>query len=585
MKRKLLINMKTCLAVAAGLACAMPASNVLSQGLVLSDTLTTSVGGGEILSFDTLTKRAFGTYYTDANNFGVEYATISGAGTFGALSQINFDSYFDTNFASFGAVSVSSVAIDPLGRGFGVAAVIPTLNLAGTDLATTWQLGKLVTFNTTSGSILGSYDIGYHPDSVTFTPDGNKILVANEAEQNTNNVSQPAMIQAPGSISILDVSTVTPILDFTGVGPASTIDFTTGSPSLVGIRDYNVPMNTATTSASVENLEPEYIAVSGNKAYVTLQENNAIGVFDLTTNQWDSVKSLGKHIQTVDASDRDGPGNANALNVNDPVTGLPMPDAVGAFTVGGKTYLVTANEGDAAPDRESPASPIDEQRVKNIPVADAVTGNLDPTYSGTLDKTDDGLGRLNVSIVDGDLDGDGDIDDLVMYGTRSFSVWDADTMTRVFDSNQLDFGGGAFGIEQWIVANDAANWINSGRDDNKGPEPEGITLGTIDGDIYAFVGLERSNHVMMFKLLDQAASDFAPGDVAFLDAYAMSGLVSPEGLTFISAADSPTGNPMLLVGYEISGSWAAYTVPEPSSAVLLLGGLAFLVNRRRRRAA
>ena len=41
------------------------------------------------------------------------------------------------------------------------------------------------------------------------------------------------------------------------------------------------------------DLEPEYIAADNNKAYIALQEANAIAVLDLNTKQYDGIYSLG----------------------------------------------------------------------------------------------------------------------------------------------------------------------------------------------------------------------------------------------------------------------------------------------------
>ncbi|MFM6157728.1 MAG: choice-of-anchor I domain-containing protein, partial [Sphaerospermopsis kisseleviana] len=92
------------------------------------------------------------------------------------------------------------------------------------------------------------------------------------------------------------------------------------------------------------------------------------------------------------------------------------------------------------------------------------------------------------------------------------------------------------------------------RSDNKGPEPEGVTVGIIDGKTYGFIGLERSaGGVMVYDLTNPAAPTFiqyiyTPGDVA------------PEGLKFISAQDSPSGKPLLVVANEDSNTVSVYDI-------------------------
>ncbi|GAB4183403.1 MAG: choice-of-anchor I family protein [Terrimicrobiaceae bacterium] len=563
------------------------AADSQAQGLSFRDSFTATPGGGEILAFDPGLATVFGTYSQSTgddktlaiSSFGLDFATLQADGTFGSSGAIDFASWFSSNLPGYQVNSLSSVAIDPLGRGFGVASIIPAINAAGTDFASTWTPGKIVLFNTSSKSVITSFDVGYHPDMVTFTPDGSKILVANEGEYNADNA-----FQANGSLSVVNV--VESGLDFTGT-TVSSYDFDLANlgsgVDLVGVRDNTLGMNRADTVAGVANLEPEYIKVNGTEAFVTLQENNAVGTFDLATNKWTSIARLGTIEQVIDASDRDTPGNNDPLiKIDQSVKGMPMPDAIDSFSVGGNKYYVTANEGDFRLDD------FERIRVKDMGETNAVLGNLDPTYASTINQTDEGIGRLRVSNIDGDLDGDNDIDEVRMPGTRSFSVWDSNG-NLVFDSNDLDFGSGATGFESWIAMNDPINFnidgtAFDGRSDDKGPEPEGIVLGKIDGDLYAFVGLERTNHIFMFKLLSDVdtALTFNPAGVEFVSAINTPGAVSPEGLTFIPAASSPTGGAMLLVGNEVSGTWTAYAVPEPSTWVLIGLGAAFLLWRVRR---
>lgn len=225
----------------------------------------------------------------------------------------------------------------------------------------------------------------------------------------------------------------------------------------------------------------------------------------------------------LDPSDEDGGINFDTW----PVHGMYQPDAIAAFEANGATYVVTANEGD---------SRDEDTRVKNL--------SLDPAafpMSATL-QLDENLGRLEVSDIDGDTDGDGDYDMLYAYGARSFSIWDA-TGTQVFDSGD-DFGQ--------LVAQLAPAHFDDGRSDNKGSEPEGVTVGQIDGLTYAFVGLERFGGVMVYDITDPMAPVFE----TYVNTTEADRDISPEGLEFIAAADSPNGHPLLVVSYEVSGDVA-----------------------------
>ena len=79
------------------------------------------------------------------------------------------------------------------------------------------------------------------------------------------------------------------------------------------------------------DLEPEYIAVNGEgtKAYVTLQEANAIGVLDLETASFTAVKGLG----FVDYSREENAAdliedNAYAPKTYENTLGVRMPDGI-----------------------------------------------------------------------------------------------------------------------------------------------------------------------------------------------------------------------------------------------------------------
>jgi hypothetical protein len=202
---------------------------------------------------------------------------------------------------------------------------------------------------------------------------------------------------------------------------------------------------------------------------------------------------------------------------------------------------------------------------------------LDALYGGNAQATN-ALGRLNISLTDGNLDADPDIEQPTAFGTRSFSIWDASDFSLVYDSGS-DFENLTATLVPGLFNSDGTLSSFDGRSDNKGPEPEGVTIGRAYGRTLAFVGLERVGGVMVYDISD-------PNAPTFFD-YFNTGERGAEGMEFITAADSPTGKPLLLVGYEISGKVGVYTVvPEAGSvpAGVAMLGLAFGVWRRRVRA-
>ncbi|THF67624.1 hypothetical protein E7T06_20205 [Deinococcus sp. Arct2-2] len=313
-----------------------------------------------------------------------------------------------------------------------------------------------------------------------------------------------------------------------------------------------------------KDAEPEYITVApdGKAAYVTVQESNAVATLDLTTGTWAGLKSLGFKDHSaagmgLDASDKDG-----AINIqNWPVQGAYMPDAIASFASGGQTYLLTANEGDT---REYAAF-ADAAKVADLKLDAAAFPN-----AADLQK-DAALGRLLVSRVDADTDGDGDADQLVSFGGRSMSVWTTG-LTRVADTGDL-FERKTAELTPSSFNSGGTNSTRDTRSDNKGPEAEGVTVGQVAGKTLAFVGLERTGGVMVLDV----STPTAPAFVGYANTVTptaapnsgLAGDLGPEGLLFIPAAESPNGSNILVVANEVSGSTTLYSVADAGNLTLL----------------
>lgn len=534
--------------------------------------------GGEIVSFagGKLLTTNSGTVGTTFH--GVEIYTLSSGGMLTTSGSADLSSVFG---GAANVSSVSSVLADS--RGFGVASVIPVATGSA-------NFGRIAFFNTTTGAIINTLDVGYHPDSVSITPDGTKLIVANEGE--FVSTAAESTFARPGSVSVVSLTGVTTAADLSGLTPASvsTYDFSASNlgsgVTLTGIRDNTLAWNNSTTVALATSIEPEYIAATNDKAYVTLQENNAIAVLNFTTGKYEAIHQLGSITQVIDASDSE-----NAININDTIRGLPMPDTMVKFSRGGTTYLVTANEGDARPD-DGDIMRISQSGSSGRPAIDeAVSTTLNSLYGGNF-KANTALGRLNILRDQGNTDGDDDIDQPTMMGTRSFSIWNAETGVLAFDSGSM--------IEQWVAANDPTTFnINSGslaefdrRSDDKGPEPEAIAFGSINGRDYVFVGAERQNGIFQFDITDLANVSI----VGYFNPVTSSldsggAFISPESIQFLAAAaeGNLTGLDLLFVGFEGTsgnGSIAVFqAVPEPQSLVLLAAGLGVFAWHRRRRSA
>jgi hypothetical protein len=395
---------------------------------------------------------------------------------------------------------------------------------------------------------LNQVTVGALPDMLTFTPDGRNVLVANEGEP-----SDDYLIDPEGSVSIISLRDGVANLTQAAV---TTLFFGDDIPAVnaASIRVFGPAANRA------RDFEPEYITVSPDSrtAWVTLQENNAIAELDVRRRRFTRIAGLGTkdHMMpgnALDPSDRDGALGVGSIQLgNWPVRGMYQPDGIHAFTARGKTYLITANEGDA---REYSAF-SELGRVKDLVAA----GRLDPSSPAFSHATDAELGRLRVTTASGDTDGDGDIDVLHAFGARSFSIWSED-LDQVFDSGD-DFERKTAELEpaNFNATNDANQSFDT-RSDDKGPEPEYVTTGRLWGRTYAFIGLERIGGVMIYDVTRPSSPQFATyfnhRDFApVIDAtnFALAKDLGPEGLLFIAPEDSPDRTPLLVLSNEVSGT-------------------------------
>lgn len=542
-------------------------SDLQAVELTFKDSITNSLG--ESVVFDRFTNTAFG---NSAN--GVQYSTIGSNLQFGTLGTIDFSTYVPSNDPTFTFGGVSSVDIDPLNRGFGVATVINATG-AGSNA------GAAVFFNTNTKAIIGHQLVGFHPDMVTFNSTGTNILVANESDNAATNGNAN-----PGSVSNINVSSVTGALNFGSITHTN-VDFTGAGVAamLVGVRDPGATMNTNLTAPNLNHIEPEYISVSGDKAYVTLQEGNAVGVLDIPTNTWTAIHKLGVNVQTMDAK------NNSTISVTDSIATLAMPDSISTFVLGTNTYFATANEGDyrdSNSDRRGGSAFVVGGGIGQIDTV--LDATLDGLYGGNWQNTaaNGGLGGTRFLSNVGDLNNDGDIDQLTIAGSRSMSIYDATTGLMLFDTNDI---AGFDGFEAWIAANDIGAFNNDQagvaidvRSRDKGPEPEALAIGEFNGDLYALVGMERTNHLFLFLLAEDylSATSFNASNVQFVDAIRVNGEFGVETIEYVSAAASPDGNPFFIAGSEISNTWAIYSIPEPSTSFLVLGATMLFIGSRRR---
>jgi hypothetical protein len=416
-------------------------------------------------------------------------------------------------------VVIGKIVMDTYG-GFVNSVAVSNGKLAAAIEAKVKQAaGKCVVFNTADLAEIKQLTVGALPDMVTFSPDGNFILTANEGEPSDDYTNDPE-----GSVSVINVAAgyTVKTLNFAGFESYATI------LKKKGFRMYGPKATLA------KDVEPEYVTVSADSktAWVTLQENNAIAKLDLNLQVITDVfplgfKDYGIANNAFDFSDKDSKVGFGAYAK---VKGMYSPDAIAVVEKDGIPYLFTANEGDA---REYTAF-AEIKRVKDLAL-DFASFPFSAAW-----KSDAILGRLNVTTTLGDTDGDGDFDELYSMGARSVSVWNGLTGAQIYDSqNEVDMRSLAAGL------------YDDARSDDKGSEPEGITIGKIGNRTYAFLGCERADALMIFDVTHPRYPSFimtlATGD-------------APEGVIFIPADKSPNGNPIIVVSSENDGVVKFYSL-------------------------
>lgn len=405
------------------------------------------------------------------------------------------------------------------------------------------QNGSVVFFDI-NGNFLKQVSVGALPDMITFSPDGTKVMTANEGEPNDAYTVDPE-----GSISIIDISGGIANLTQSNV---TTLNFNAFDSQVAALAATGL-RKVRTNNTLSQDLEPEYITISSDsqKAWVTLQENNAVAEVNLATKTITGIWGLGKKDMSLPGNGFDASDNNNEILIaNWPVKAYYTPDAVQNYKVGNTHYIVTANEGD-----EKDLSGFSERTTVG-----ANTYTPDPSIfpQAAVLKASYNLGRFRVSSATGNTDGDSDFEEIAALGARSFSIFNADTRQIVYDSGDQ--------FERYIAANhplifnadNESNTVKS-RSRAKGPEPEGVALGNINGQTYAFITLERTGGVMVYNITN-------PDNPTFTD-YKHSRMTSayggdngPEGIIYIAPENTTTGKGYVIIANEISGTLSMYEI-------------------------
>ena len=504
-----------------------------------------NVDGGvmEIVSYNTATGWAYAVNGQSGLLTAIPLKTLEEKDTVDLLdgNDIDVKAMVEDADASFSYGDMTSVAVSPDGKT--LAAALQAEGYA--------DAGRVALFTCNANgslTLLGLVATGVQPDMVTFA-DNNTVLTADEGEPRQGygeGVTDPK-----GSVTVIDVTARTAVV----------VDFTSFDAQRDSLVSAGIVLK-KNTAPSVD-LEPEYIAVADGKAYVTLQENNAIAVLDIAAKTFSGIYSAGFEDYSATPVDIDKKDEAYSPRTYESLMGIRMPDGIAAFTQNGKTYLLTANEGDS---REW-GDYLNEDEVNF-----GKEGKTSPT--GAITAENAGLTGKVVFFLTEDYDGLNTGKDY-LFGGRSFTLYEVTGtgIREVFTSGD-DFESltAQYFPDYFNTSND--NAVADDRSGKKGPEAESVTVGTVNGSTYAFIALERTGGVMVYDVTDPDnvsyvnyinSRDFAsivPGseqyDDGALDKWVTGGDVAPEGLAFVPASVSPTGEALLLTACEVSGTVAVY---------------------------
>ena len=385
-------------------------------------------------------------------------------------------------------------------------------------------------------TLQGLVEAGAQPDMVTFA-DNATALTADEGEPREGYGENT--VDPKGTVTVVDVEK----------GESTVVDF------------------------SAFDAQRDALAEDG----VVLKKDTAPSV-DIASKTFEGVYPIGFEVYGKTPIDLDKKDDAYAPKTYEGLLGIRMPDAIAAYTVGGETYLVTANEGDAREwgDEDAGTFYLNEEEVDfgdegAASPAGTITGESGLTGKVVFFKSED---------FDG-LDGTKDY----LFGGRTFTIFQVteNGLAEVFTSGS-DFESltAKYVPDYYNTSND--NAVLDDRSGKKGPEPESVTLGAVNGKTYAFVALERTGGIMVydvsnperaafvnyintrdFDAIVEGSEQYEDGE---LDKWVTGGDVAPEGLLFLDSEKSPNGEPLLLAACEVSGTVAVYQLGDKALTVL-----------------
>ncbi|KAK3085875.1 hypothetical protein FSP39_009900 [Pinctada imbricata] len=439
------------------------------------------------------------------------------------------------------------------------------------------EAGKVLVFKTfdrtvSTMELVLNITVGALPDMLHPTQDCKTVVIALEAEAYAKNNQ---IIDPEGGVGILKIRDTRNIKENYSYKRLNFTAFNDRWEELEKAGARFVYRDNNNTFA--QDLEPEYVSYNEDesKAYICLQENNAIAEVNLQTEEIVAIHPLGyKHWNTskFDASDRD-----NEINIRQwPVLGMYQPDSIHVIKHGGREYLVTANEGDAKDYSEYVAGGFNEEtRVKDLSIqANSYIMEWAALNNMSDISADENIGRLKVTVTEGRDDVSGQYANLYAYGARSFSIWDLQTMELVFDSGSdvedqiAKYEKVLFNAD--VHGSDSIPDTLDKRSDDKGPECESLAIAELGDRTIIFLGSERPGFISIYSIknditqvqFENIYSGVPTSSGSWNKAFEDRKLkyIDPEDLRYLPPSKSPNGKHMLVVAGATSGTLTLFNI-------------------------
>lgn len=467
------------------------------------------------------------------------------------VEQLDLGDNFTTSVATFG--NLVAIAVTP--SSYDAAGQMPSKSEIRF-----YNLVPPSRFNREAKLVeVGRVEAGFLSDGMRFSADGRKLFIANEGQPNSDFSEDPV-----GSVTIVSIKG-TPLRPRFEKVDVAMPELDAAGLELLG-SGIRFSGKDGVTHTFAQSAEPEYVSAAGGYLFATLQESNVVARINLATNKVEAYIGLGWVDYSKVAVDLNDTGATFQPVKDQGVVGLRMADGIAAWQHGKNVYFMTANEGDS----RDYSGYLDERRDSSLSGGGygSVPGRLKLIVNNAQDNTlrNQAL-TLSADIADSDPANDFVFESAtrsgipVSFGSRSISLFDGITGDLIWDSWMADsIGGMTYNTSLENIAQ-FAGVRDDGRSDDKGVEPETVTLVDYIGRRYAVAALERTDAGNTQEQVYQGGllvvydvTDV--GDVDFVTYQQVSR--RPEGVEVINPLQSPTRRTLLGVSSEFNSNSVEY---------------------------